>query len=135
MDVEKDLNIKDELCKYLQNSGVKISVYIASPYSIGDKQENVQRQIDVANELIDIGLIPYAPLLTYYLDQGKNRSYEFWMDYDLYWLSYCDFLIRLHGESSGADREVVYANHIGTLVFYSVDGLIKYLFDELKNDM
>ena len=91
MDVEKDLNIKDELCKYLQNSGVKISVYIASPYSIGDKQENVQRQIDVANELIDIGLIPYAPLLTYYLDQGKNRSYEFWMDYDLYWLSYCDF--------------------------------------------
>jgi len=36
----------------------KIKVYIASPYSIGDKEQNVLNSLEFADLLWDLGFVP-----------------------------------------------------------------------------
>ncbi len=96
-----------------------IKVYIASPYTIGDAAENVRRQIDCANVLMNKGFAPYAPLTSHLHHIVHPRSHENWMKQDLEWVKACDCLLRLSGESKGADIEVKYAKDIGIAVYYS----------------
>jgi hypothetical protein len=98
-------------------------VYLASPYSIGNQEENVKRQIDVANKLMDMGWVPYVPLLSHYQNLICPRPYQDWIDFDCQWLRVCDCVLRLDGESKGADQEVEMAIAIGMPVYYSIDEL------------
>ena len=104
-----------------------IRVYIASAYTIGDKEENVRKSLETANELINNGLCPFAPLLTHYQDLLYPQSWEKWLQLDLEWLHLCDYVLRLPGESKGADIEVEEAIMIGKPVFYSIESLLTYL--------
>jgi hypothetical protein len=104
------------------------TVYIASPYSIGDAAVNVRVQIDAANELMDKGFIPYAPLMSHFHHFVHPRSHAEWMRIDLVWVSMCDCLLRLPGESDGADREVRYAESLGKPVFYGIKELMETIF-------
>jgi hypothetical protein len=99
-------------------------VYIASPFTIGDPSVNVRRQIDAAEELINAGFYPYLPLLSHYQDIVFPHDYETWMRLTGVWLSVCNALLRLPGESPGADREVALALKLGIPVFYSIAELI-----------
>lgn len=111
------------------NSRIKMNkkkkhIYIASPYTKGDQFCNVQKQIDCANKLIDMGYIPFSPLLmSVYLHAQIEREWEIWMEIDYAWVERCDGLIRLEGESKGADAEVEYAKKIGIPVFYDIDAI------------
>jgi len=100
-------------------------VYIASPYTIGDIAVNVRKQIDCANDLITLGFIPFAPLMSHFHHIIHPRSYEEWIEIDLEWIKVCDCLLRLDGESKGADCEVRYAKEICKIpVFYSIEEII-----------
>lgn len=101
-----------------------IKVYIASPYTLGDVAVNVKRQIDVADELILLGFAPYVPLYSHFQHMVHPRPYETWIKLDLEWVKVCDCLLRLEGESSGADKEVEFARKNGIPVFYSFRELI-----------
>lgn len=103
-----------------------ISVYIASPYSIGNKYENMMVQVNMANILLDVGFNPFVPLLTHVLNEEKERGYEDWMSYDSFWLNKCHCLLRLPGTSKGADREVDEAKSDGIPVFYVLEDLINF---------
>ena len=104
---------------------VMVKVYIASPYTIGDVAVNVRFQIDVADELIGLGFAPFVPLLCHFQHMVNPRLYDEWMGLDLEWLGVCDCVLRVGGESRGADIEVAKAEELGIPVFYSVDGLCK----------
>lgn len=80
-------------------------VYVAGPYTRGDVAQNVARAIEAAHEVIESGHAPYVPHLSHFLHLHKQRDYETWMRIDLQLLSRCDCMIRLVGESPGADRE------------------------------
>ena len=54
------------------------------------------------------------------------EDYETWMKLDFIWVESCDALLRLPGESPGADREVKHAITLGIPVFYSMDELLIY---------
>ncbi len=102
----------------------KKHIYIASPYTKGDQFCNVQKQISCANNLIDKGYIPFSPLLmSVYLHAQIERDWQTWMDIDYSWVEKCDGLLRLEGESKGADAEVEYAKKIGIPVFYDIDAI------------
>lgn len=101
-----------------------IKVYIASPYTLGDVAVNVKKQIDVADELILLGFAPYVPLYSHFQHMVHPRPYETWTKLDLEWVKVCDCLLRLEGESSGADKEVEFARKNGIPVFYSFRELI-----------
>jgi hypothetical protein len=52
-----------------------MKVYVASPYTNGDKLENVRRSIEMGHELMNLGLNPYLPLLSHYQDELFPRPY------------------------------------------------------------
>ena len=101
-------------------------IYIASPYNIGDKLTNVKKSLEAANILMDKGFVPYAPLLNHFQDEMFPRPEKEWLEFDLRWLHKCDALLRLPGESKGADEEVLIAKKIRIPVFYSIEELLKW---------
>ena len=96
-----------------------VKVYIASPYTIGNAAVNVKRQIDCADDLMNLGYAPYAPLLNHF--QHMIHPRPDWLKFDFVWVLSCDCLLRLDGESSGADEEVELATKHGIPVFYNID--------------
>lgn len=94
-------------------------IYIASPYTTGDVAANVASQIDAAHRIMDMGHAPIAPLLSHYLHIYRQRPYEDWINADLEIVKKCDALIRLPGESNGADNEVSMAEGLGVPVAHS----------------
>ena len=101
-----------------------IKVYIASPYSMGDPVANVNRQIDMASALRNYGFTAYIPLMSHFEHERHPRPWGDWIEHDLEWLKVCDCVLRLSGESKGADMEVEYAVKLGIPVFFNLEVLI-----------
>lgn len=97
-------------------------IYIASPYSsYADKMDAVKAQIDAFAALRDAGHEPVAPLLSHYVDLCYPADYNRWMQWALAILARCDAVLRLPGESSGADQEVTKARALGKPVYTSIE--------------
>ena len=99
-------------------------IYIAGPYTLPDKEVNVKKAIEVANEVWEAGYFPYLPHLNHYWDLQTPHDYEDWLALDAEWLKQCDALIRIPGLSEGADYEVSLAEELGIPVYYSLDEMI-----------
>jgi len=92
---------------------MKFRVYLAGPYS-SDPGGNTRRAIEAAEWLVhNSSLVPFVPHLSHMWEQHYRHDYEFWMEYDLHFLSACHCLIRMPGHSPGADREVAAARDMG----------------------
>jgi hypothetical protein len=99
-------------------------VYVAGPYTRGDPVANTAKVIEVADKLVRWGFIPYVPHLTLFWHFLFPHEISFWYRYDNAWLKKCDILLRLEGESSGADAEVELAKMNGLRVYYSTAELL-----------
>lgn len=104
----------------------KIKVYIASPYSLGDKLNNVRNSLSVSNELINRGFVPIAPLLFHFQDMIFPQEYDKWLEICRVILTTADCILRLPGESFGANIEVQDGIKLGLPVFYSLEELYKH---------
>lgn len=113
-----------------------IKIYIASPYTNGDKISNVNLQLDVANELIERGYAPYTPLLMHFQHMRNPRQEHDWLKLDFEFLSCCDVLVRIKPliddvelTSKGADEEEAEARRleIPVFVFHTIEDLCLYL--------
>lgn len=88
-------------------------IYIASPYTLGDAYENTALQCDMAERIRAIGHMPYAPLChSTPRHFRKAQHYQYWIDECLFMVRRCDMLIRIVGESSGADEEEALAHRL-----------------------
>jgi hypothetical protein len=94
-------------------------VYVASPYTKGDVAVNVRKNLEAADKLARFGYVPFAPLLTHFWHLLFPHEYEFWCELDNAWVEKCDCLVRLPGESSGADKEVALAKSLGIPVYFA----------------
>lgn len=56
---------------------------------------------------------------------GSGMSHDEWLAVDLAWVAAADAVLRLPGESVGADREVAEAERLGIPVFHSIDDMIQ----------
>ena len=97
-----------------------IVVYLSSPYTKGDQALNVRKQMEVTDKLMDKGFCTITPLYTHFQHMFMPRDYEDWMKIDLELIRRCDVVLRLPGESSGADREVAYAEELGIPVKHAI---------------
>lgn len=100
-----------------------IRVYIAGPYTKGDVAQNVAEACKAADRLMNHGFSPYVPHLTHFQHMLFPRSYNEWIEHDLVWLRQCNVLLRLPGESPGADLEVQTAKELGIPVIYDIRDL------------
>lgn len=97
--------------------------FVSGPYS-NEPELNTKKAIEAADKLISMGILPLVPHLWHYHDAYFKRDYETWLKMSLMMLDRADFLLRLPGESSGADKEVSEAEKRDIPIFYS--------FDEIK---
>lgn len=104
---------------------MKELVYIAGPYTGGDPRINVIKAIDAAEKVAEAGYVPYIPHLNHVWDSIHPHDYEFWMDQGAEFLVRCDTVIRLPGESPGADREIDMAKKMQIKVYYGVEEFLK----------
>jgi hypothetical protein len=89
-------------------------LYIAGPYSTPDPVHNTNVAVRVATAVMEeTEWVPFVPHLTMLWHTITPRDYEFWLDLDEFYLSRCDLVLRLPGESTGADREVSRAREWG----------------------
>ena len=108
----------------------KQKIYVAGPYTKGDVVLNIREAVQVGNTLLDYGFIPFVPHLTGFWHLLCPNSYETWMDYDAEWLKSCDAVLRLDGESRGADAEVELAHKLNIPVFYNTSNLTIYFMEK-----
>jgi hypothetical protein len=99
-------------------------IYVAGPYT-SDPEACTRTAIKAGDRILDAGHAPFVPHLAHFWDRlYTNRSYEDWMMLDLAWLRAAHALLRLPGESSGADQEVALASELGIPVFQSMEDLL-----------
>lgn len=100
-------------------------VYIASPFSAyAVPMQAVAVQVDTFAVLLSAGHTPVAPLLYHYVDQRHPATYERWMMWCLAMVARCDCVLRLPGESAGADDEVAEAQRLGLPVYFSLEEVL-----------
>jgi nucleoside 2-deoxyribosyltransferase len=100
-------------------------VYVAGPYTRPDPVSNVRATIPYAEAVREAGCTPLVPHLFMLWDLVSPHPYEYWTSMDMELLARCDALIRLPGESSGAEAEVNYATQqlqIPVLILPSLSG-------------
>jgi hypothetical protein len=107
----------------------RLRVYIAGPITNGGKgydMKSIHEATKVHLRLIELGFVSHCPQLTVFCDfMAPNRiPYGVWLDLDQCYIDDCDVILRLPGESRGADRECQYAESIGIPV---LDGLGNFL--------
>ena len=99
-------------------------VYIAGPYTKGDVAINVRNAMMVADRVLERGHFPLIPHLTHFWHLVSPKEYDFWLKYDASFIKYwADAMLRLSGESAGADAEVSIAEQLGKPVYYHVEDL------------
>lgn len=86
--------------------------YIAGPYS-ADPERCTRTAIEALHHLLDAGVPAICPHLSHLAETHRARDYGDWMALDLRLVERCDVLVRLPGDSAGADREVAHARYHG----------------------
>jgi len=92
--------------------------YIAAPYTVPDPVQNTNRVIRFAEKVIKKGYMPIIPHLTLLWHAVTPKPVDFWYQYTMELMKRCDMVIRLHGFSEGADREVEMARQLGIEVVF-----------------
>lgn len=101
-------------------------IYIAGPYSKGDTAANVAEAMTAGDQVLAAGHVPLVPHLAHYWHGISPKPYETWIEIDLAYLERCDGLIRLPGESEGADQEVRFAKEKGIHIWHGVESFLAW---------
>ncbi len=109
--------VMDVLLPAGQERSRRPRVYIAGPIAIGDREQNVARAIAVGEECWRRGWAPLVPHLNERWHEAHPHGHAEWMGIDLPWLRMADAVVRLQGESPGADEEEAEARRLGIPVF------------------
>ena len=104
---------------------IRPRIYISGPISKGDKNHNLKQSFDAQERLIRAGFSPLNPMLTMLLPCEQFIEHQVWIDVDLPWVAMSDAVLRLPGESAGADQECDYADELGIPIYTKLEELIE----------
>lgn len=123
----------------------KLRVFISGPISKGDLCDNVNRATEAFVALAKAGCAPMCPHWSVYakpafryshgngevvciatVEGNPELTHADWLGIDLAWVDVCDVLLRLPGESKGADMEVARAMERCIPVFHNLNSMLVY---------
>lgn len=125
----------------------KRRIYIAGPIAKGDLKHNIQQATDAFIALAKSGFAPFCPHwscfsgpivnlggapIAYAMVTPNDLTHADWLGIDLSWVSVSDCVLRLPGESVGADMEVRFARQNNIPVFFAVDECVNWLKSQEK---
>lgn len=96
------------------------AVYVSGPLTSGPPgayYQNTKTAIEVGDALWKNGFLPIVPHAIALGEFICPRPYEESMEYDICLVEMCDSLVRIPGESKGADREALHAQMLGIPIF------------------
>ena len=86
--------------------------------------KNVRAGIKVAIDLIQLGYLPFCPMLDYqfFMTSDVEISLETIQKYSLGWLEACDAMLGRPGweDSAGTRKEIEFAQESGIPVYFSI---------------
>ncbi len=92
-------------------------IYISGPITNGNRNLSFYQAAEAQLRLMKTGdYACYNPMLSMAMFANNELSWEEWLECDESWIRVSDLVLRLPGESKGADREVTYAKTIGVSV-------------------
>jgi hypothetical protein len=104
----------------------RLRVYISGPITKGDRVENFSQAARVQRELMSLGFAPLNPMLSMMHPSAWSIPHDQWIASDLPWVEASDYVLRLPGDSTGADEECEHARKCGILIFKSILDLLNY---------
>lgn len=108
-----------------QPANRKPLVYLAGPIS-SDPLGHTHEAIGIADNLLAKGFVPFVPHLSVLWQMIKPKQHAEWLEMDFEILRRCDALLRIPGESIGADMEVVFAKENGIPVMWTIESLLDW---------
>ena len=125
---------------------MKKVIYISTPMRLGDREHNIRQADDAHARLMQAGYSVINPVLSFYSgnvtrymhgagdviattghDDTRSAFHQFthadWLSCDKAQVAKCDAVLRLPGESAGADEETALARQLRIPVFTSIDAL------------
>lgn len=107
---------------------MKPLVYISAPYTIGATDAHVRKACLVWETLRSEGrCTPICPHWSAVQALVWPITHAEWIEYDLELVARCDAVLRLPGESNGADQECLFAKQHGLPVFHDLNELARAL--------
>lgn len=104
----------------------RLRVYISGPITNGDRVLNFAQACAAQTELMQLGFAPLNPMLSMMHPAAWSIPHGEWLAADLPWVEMADCVLRLPGESVGADAECQHARRHNTPVFLSLADLVGY---------
>lgn len=111
----------------------RLRVYISGPITKGDRIANFAQACEAQTRLMQHGFAPLNPMLTMLHPAAWTIDHDQWIACDLPWVEAADAVLRLPGESTGADTECRHAMECGIPVARCVAALIAWRNDHLTN--
>ncbi|MDY6788338.1 MAG: hypothetical protein SVV03_00070 [Candidatus Nanohaloarchaea archaeon] len=101
------------------DADLKPMVFIAGPYSSPYPVYNMRRSMGWYDVLAESDVVaPHCPHWTGFQDLVLPQEYENWLELDKQFVRRSDAMLRLKGDSSGADGEVELMEDLERPVFY-----------------
>src|SRR3990167_3022701 len=108
-------------------------VYIATPISRGNLDHNIGQANEAMLILMRRGISPINPVGSCFVGYPELKepavlscglSHQEWIDMDLELVARSVGVLRLPGDSLGADKETAHARSLGIPVFDSIDAVL-----------
>jgi len=110
-------------------------VYVAGAYSADNVlavQANIRRGMQLAYEVLQAGLGPFAPWLDFTYGYFGDISLDRYYAYSIAWLEVADALLVVPEgaeQSRGTQAEIEHAKQLGIPIFWSLDDLLAWNAD------
>jgi hypothetical protein len=111
-------------------------IFISGPYTIGDVVDNIRYIVAAAEIIKSRGALPFVPHLFHLWHLISPHEYEYWTEMDLEIIRHCQGILRIPGESRGADKEVEFALSLNIPVYDLVEDimLVNRTFCEIEEE-
>lgn len=94
--------------------------YLSGPITRGNRNQHFFRAAEAEKALMLAGFAPLNPMRSIVLPFAWEdcMPHELWLAVDKAWVEVADAVIRLEGDSRGADEECDFAAQLGIPIFY-----------------
>lgn len=115
---------------------MRTKVYISGPITIGDRNHNFYQAATAEKNLMLAGYAPLNPMrsITLPFAWESCMPHSLWLECDVPWVVSSDVVLRLPGESAGADREVQIARRANIPIVYSEEELFELFPVAIKEE-